>query len=164
MSRQEYWKPVCVLTSLLQGWLLQLWLCRVMPSQSRPPFLGGGAVQVLFLCLTPPPQGASHSDHSVHSDQWPSTTREEITLKSDTSYLWKVHPVWGQVKRTDLDMLEGNRPDCQTELHHRPLPAEPPSVCPSAGTRSPDHRIHCMHSMLSTWTWCSPLEERRRRV
>lgn len=47
--------PVCVPVSLLQGSLLQLWLCRVMPSQSRPPFLGGGAEQVLFLRLTPPP-------------------------------------------------------------------------------------------------------------
>lgn len=60
--------------SLVQGWLLQVWLCKVMPSHSRPPFLGGGAVQVLFLCLTPPPHWASHSDHSVHPDQWPSTT------------------------------------------------------------------------------------------
>lgn len=71
----EYESPVCVPMSLVHGWLLQLWLCRVMPSQSRPPFLEGGAEQVLFLCLTPPPHWASHSDHSVHSDQWPSTTR-----------------------------------------------------------------------------------------
>lgn len=58
-------------------------------------------------------------------------------------------------------MLEGNRLDCRTELHHRPLPAEHPSVCPSAGTGSPDHRTHCTHSTLSMRTWCSPLEERK---
>lgn len=61
--------PVCVPMSLVQGWLLQLWLCMVMPSQSSPPFLGGGAEQVLFRCRTPPPHFASHSDHCVHSDQ-----------------------------------------------------------------------------------------------
>ena len=55
-----------------QGVALQLWVCRVMPSQSRPPFLGGGAEQDRLLVRTPPPHGASHSDHAVHSDQWPS--------------------------------------------------------------------------------------------
>lgn len=152
--------------SVVQGWLLQLWLCRVMPSQSRPPFLGGGAEQVLFLCLTPPPHWASHSDHSVHSDQWPSTTREDRgeseTKKSITSDTVDVKDTsWHHVQRTDLDMHEGNSPDCQTELHHRPLLAELPSVCLSAETRSPDRRTHCKHSTLSTGTWCSPLEERK---
>lgn len=151
--------------SVVQGWLLQLWLCRVMPSQSRPPFLGGGAEQVLFLCLTPPPHWASHSDHSVHSDQWPSTTREDRgeseTKKSITSDIVDVKDTsWHHVQRTDLDMHEGNSLDCQTELHHRPLLAELPSVCLSAETRSPDRRTHCKHSTLSTGTWCSPLEER----
>lgn len=152
--------------SVVQGWLLQLWLCRVMPSQSRPPFLGGGAEQVLFLCLTPPPHWASHSDHSVHSDQWPSTTREDRgeseTKKSITSDTVDVKDTsWHHVQRTDLDMHEGNSLDCQTELHHRPLLAELPSVCLSAETRSPDRRTHCKHSTLSTGTWCSPLEERK---
>lgn len=152
--------------SVVQGWLLQLWLCRVMPSQSRPPFLGGGAEQVLFLCLTPPPHWASHSDHSVHSDQWPSTTREDRgeseTKKSITSDIVDVKDTsWHHVHRTDLDMHEGNSLDCQTELHHRPLLAELPSVCLSAETRSPDRRTHCKHSTLSTGTWCSPLEERK---
>lgn len=54
--------------------MLQLWVCRVMPLQSCPLFLGGGTEQERFLSLTPPPHGASHSDHAVHSDHWPSTT------------------------------------------------------------------------------------------
>lgn len=71
VQSDRVWAPVCVPVSLVHGWLLQLWLCRVIPWQSRPPFLGGGAEQVLLLCLTPPPHWASHSDHSVHCDQWP---------------------------------------------------------------------------------------------
>lgn len=58
-------------------------------------------------------------------------------------------------------MPEGSRLDCRTGLHHRPLLAGLPAVCPSAGTRSPDHRTHCTHSMLSMGTWCSQLEVRR---
>lgn len=59
---------------------------------------------------------------------------------------------WTADERTHLDKLEGNRLDCQTELHRSSLRAEPPSVCPSAETRSPDHRTHCMRSMLSKGT------------
>lgn len=64
----------------------------------------------------------------------------------------------------DLDTLEESRLDCQTGLHRKPLQAELPSRCPSVGTRSPDHRTHCTHSMLSTGTWCSPLEERGAKI
>ena len=157
--------PVCVPVSVVQAWLLQLWLCRVMPSQSRPPFLGGGAEQLLFLRLTPPPHWASHSDHSVHPDQWPSTTRGHRRAWDWGNHcLWKMPCAQHQVQRTDLDMLEGNTLDCRTGPHRRPLQAEPPSVCPSAGTRSPDHRTRYRRSRLSTGTWCSPLEERKRLV
>lgn len=69
-------------TSLVHGSLLQLWVCSIIPSHSRPPFLGGGAEHVLFLCLTPPPQRASHSDHFVHSDQRPSTAWESHFISS----------------------------------------------------------------------------------
>lgn len=84
-------------TSLVHGSRLQLWVCSIFPSHSRPPFFGGGAVHVLFRSLTPPPQWASHSDHSVHSDQRPSTAWErlaneaELTVQLQNRCFWKIH-------------------------------------------------------------------------
>lgn len=98
----------------------------------------------------------------------PSTLTSDRQLpkenETESVYYWMLQKdaVWFEEYRTDLDMLEGNRLDCQTELQHRPHLAEPPSVFPSAGTGSPDHTIHCTHSTLSKRTWCSPLEERKR--
>lgn len=105
---------------------------------------------------TPTTLSTLTSDHQLQVRTGESETKKSITSDivdvKDTS--------WHHVQRTDLDMHEGNSPDCQTELHHRPLLAELPSVCLSAETRSPDRRTHCKHSTLSTGTWCSPLEER----
>lgn len=66
------------------------------------------------------------------------------------------------MQRTDQDMLEGSRLYCQTGRRRRLLQAEPPLVCLSAETKSPDHMTHCTHSKLSKGTWCSRLEVRRR--
>lgn len=106
---------------------------------------------------TPTTLSTLTSDHQLQERTGESETKKSIT--SDTVDVKDTS--WHHVQRTDLDMHEGNSPDCQTELHHRPLLAELPSVCLSAETRSPDRRTHCKHSTLSTGTWCSPLEERK---
>lgn len=98
--------PVFVLSPLLHGSLLQLWVCSILPSHSRPPFLGGGAEQVLFLCLSPPPHWASHADQSVHSDQRPSTAWEnaneaEITVQPQNLGFWNIHKTtWTRSRKT----------------------------------------------------------------
>lgn len=134
--------------------MLHACVCLLIPSQSLPPFLGGGLEQVLFLTISPPPHGTSQPDHSVHSDHWPSTETENknaIRLKP-VRLIQKHHVVCSYPDRP-----AGNTAGCRTELRRRNRPDGRLSECSSAGKASPDHTTRCTDSRTSRETEYSRL-------
>lgn len=59
-----------------QGWLLQDWVCSLLPGQYFPPWIGGGLVQVRDLLWVPPAHVALHELHAFHLAQLPSPVEE----------------------------------------------------------------------------------------
>ena len=49
---------------------------RPTAAQSRPPLVGAGLLQVLYLCVRPPPHVTSQSDQSLHIEYPPSSANE----------------------------------------------------------------------------------------
>ena len=58
--------------------MLQLFASRLSPTQSAPPFDGGGLVQVLLRVIMPQPHFALHSLQSPKSLHLPSTAQEQM--------------------------------------------------------------------------------------
>ena len=53
-------------------------------AQSRPPLVGEGLLQVLYLCVRPPPHVTSQSDQSLHTE-YPPSSANEIKLIEENS-------------------------------------------------------------------------------
>lgn len=76
------------------------------PSQSRPPFLGGGALQSLYLSSRPRPHVTVHCDHSDQSDHWPCAgmfNSEELWLHE--IYSWTKPELMQTFKIKDKDKV-----------------------------------------------------------
>lgn len=95
---------------------------------------------------------------------WPATVN---WMRKSCEWGWAHYAVtelrFLKYSENHLDMLEENTLGCQTELHHRNRQAQLPSECLSVGTENPDHRKRCKNSMPSRRTWCSPLQEKKKR-
>ena len=63
--------------------------CLLFPVHSRPPFSGGGLVQVRLRYCVPPPQLSLHSVQLLQEAHWPSTEDEiDISLSVYVSCGW----------------------------------------------------------------------------
>lgn len=63
------------------GSSLQDWTSLLSPAHSRPPFRGGGLVQVRDLFCVPPPHVTLHSSQAPHAVQFPFTVEEHDNVQ-----------------------------------------------------------------------------------
>ena len=60
--------------------VLQVVFSELEPVQAKPPFEGGGLLQVRDLVCAPPPQVRLHVDQAPQSPQFPSGHRKNVFL------------------------------------------------------------------------------------
>ena len=87
----QAWSHPVLSSSLLQSWVLQLWVSVSGPEQPAPPQDGAGLVQVRVRVCVPPPQEAEQPLQPLQPLQPPSTLQQP----QSAAHVEQFSPYWG---------------------------------------------------------------------